>query len=529
MASALSPGVETGSRAGSTDSSRNAPASADASSSGAGAESVSGSSPVTSPAPSSGSSPVPPLPPADASGIARALGGHGASTGKSLPAQAEAVPPLLVSSGMPSAAEMQAKAAAGPPPSEQNAPGDAKKSDGADAGKNTISSADKKKGNAEAGAKVDIPAASPLGALAAAVAGGVAVIAGLPATAPAVVVTGVDAKSAGSALATSSPGSSAAQRMAASGATVLPKAGGEALQGAGRAAGELAATAAAKAGSVLPGSTAAGHGIDLQASPASVAAGQQEDAGRASGTGSQGKGLLPASPSASLGGPGVTVAGSGAAVSGAPAHDGKSTGKPAGTVGFLSSLTASGSMTSALHPGTVAASSSPQAAVSSGGGMQAAAANPYARLDEASAPALLHASPRQMTVAVQDATLGSLQVQVQSVNGQLAASLATATTAAHAQLSGHVASLSGYLHDQHIDVARVTVAAPDFSSLAGQGHGSSAHDGGNSGQPPPQSFSPPASASPSEPPPVVFAGSAASSTSVPGVAISHASSIDVHA
>lgn len=106
--------------------------------------------------------------------------------------------------------------------------------------------------------------------------------------------------------------------------------------------------------------------------------------------------------------------------------------------------------------------------------------NPYTRLDEASAPTVLHASPQRMTVAMSDSSLGNLQVQAQTVNGQVAASLATATAAGHAQLSGHLASLTGFLHDQHVDVARVTLAPPAFSS--GMSGGQSSAQSGSGGQ-----------------------------------------------
>lgn len=184
--------------------------------------------------------------------------------------------------------------------------------------------------------------------------------------------------------------------------------------------------------------------------------------------------------------PSITLNGSAAsALAGAAsavAHGGKPGDKTETSSSFVSSLTASSTAMATLHPGAAASQSAFQASAGGASSQPAVASNPYARLDEASQPAVLHASPQQMTVALHDASLGSLQVQVQSVNGQLAASLATATTAAHTQLSGHLASLTGYLQDQRVDVARVTVAPQSFSSMADHGQGS-AYSGGNSGQP----------------------------------------------
>lgn len=107
------------------------------------------------------------------------------------------------------------------------------------------------------------------------------------------------------------------------------------------------------------------------------------------------------------------------------------------------------------------------------------AANPYARLDEASAPALLRLTPQNMTVAVTDPTLGNVQVQAQSVNGQIIASMATANATAHAQLSGHIASLNGFLHEQNVNVMQLTLSRQQLSGGMGGGQGSA--QGGNAG------------------------------------------------
>lgn len=85
------------------------------------------------------------------------------------------------------------------------------------------------------------------------------------------------------------------------------------------------------------------------------------------------------------------------------------------------------------------------------------AANPYARMDETQGHSLVYASPQKMAVTVSDPSLGSFQVRAQSTGAQVAASLATASASAHAQLSGHLPSLTAFLQEQRLDLARVTV------------------------------------------------------------------------
>jgi hypothetical protein len=85
------------------------------------------------------------------------------------------------------------------------------------------------------------------------------------------------------------------------------------------------------------------------------------------------------------------------------------------------------------------------------------AANPYARMDGAQQATLTYASPQKMAVTVSDPSLGSFEVRAQSSGAQVAASLATISAATHAQLSGHLPSLTAFLQDQRVDVSRVTV------------------------------------------------------------------------
>jgi flagellar hook-length control protein FliK len=410
--------------------------------------------------------------------------------------------------------------------SKGTAPETAKNSAAAAAGKSAAPAGDKKKPNAEAAGKGSAPGATV--ALAGLPAG-----TSNPAVAVAVPVMAVTAQQALSARGRSAAPAAAGNPMP-KGQTATAVPGQSLAQNASQASGPMGAplngarvsSAEGKAANkftVPPGMVQAS---DPGLQPAEAALPQSEGAGNAGNAGNdagvvaaQGKALSSAG----------TMALGGAAVPDRAAPGGKPADKVVAAGGLISSLTVSGTPMTALHPGAAATPSSPQ--VSGGGGNPApvAGSNPYARLDEASAPAVLHASPQQMTVAVHDASLGSLQVQVQSVNGQLAASLATATTAAHTQLSGHLASLAGYLQDQRVDVARVTVAPQSFSSHSGSSQGGGPQSGGSGGQPQQQSYASPASATLSGPQPRVLAGSAPAATASPRAAISSASSIDLHA
>lgn len=501
-------------------------------------------------APSSGtpadsSQTAPSVPPKDAASAATGSTAPG-SEALSHP-QGQAIPasqtPSAIQASLQAlqAGELQTKAIA-VADAKGTAPEKAKNSEAAAAGKNAAPAGDKKKSNAEAVGKGSAPGAT-------------VALAGLPtgtsnpAVAVAVPVMAATTQQALSAR-VSEPGGMRAAALSSRGSSAAPVAAGNLVpksqtltavpgQSPGQSLGQNASQASGPMAVPLNGahvSSAEGKAANksavpsvmVQASdpglqPAEAALPQSEGAGNAGAVAgvvaAQGKALSSAG----------TMALGGAVVPDAAAHGGKPADKVVATGGPVSSLTASATPMTALHPGAAATPSSPQ--VSGGGGNPApvAVSNPYARLDEASAPAVLHASPQQMTVAVHDASLGSLQVQVQSVNGQLAASLATATTAAHTQLSGHLASLSGYLHDQRVDVARVTVAPQSFSSQSGSGQGGGPQSGGSGGQPRQQSYAPPASSPLTEAQPQSPAIRLSLPTASARAAIGSASSIDLHA
>lgn len=111
--------------------------------------------------------------------------------------------------------------------------------------------------------------------------------------------------------------------------------------------------------------------------------------------------------------------------------------------------------TAALLNGQPGMATAATAHASAAGGVSTA--NPYAHMDSPQAVSLTYASPQKMSVAVSDPSLGNFQVRAQSAGAQVAASLATASAATHAQLSGQLPALTAFLQEQRVDLSRVTV------------------------------------------------------------------------
>jgi hypothetical protein len=113
-------------------------------------------------------------------------------------------------------------------------------------------------------------------------------------------------------------------------------------------------------------------------------------------------------------------------------------------------------------------------------------ANPYAKLDEAAAPTLVHASAQRVAVSVRDPVLGELQVRAQAVSSQVQASLATGSAAGHAQLSGQLPSLANFLAEQRVAVTRLSVdreLVREGDRQTGGSNSGTSPEAGNGGQP----------------------------------------------
>ena len=137
---------------------------------------------------------------------------------------------------------------------------------------------------------------------------------------------------------------------------------------------------------------------------------------------------------------------------------GNSANQPSGNQGFVATLLQAG------HPGATPAAMHPGASVAANG---AAAANPYARMDEPQQAALVYALPQKMSVKVSDPALGSFEVRARSAGAQVSASLATASAVTHAQLSGQLPALTNFLQEQQVNLARVSVVQQQPSLLGG--------------------------------------------------------------
>lgn len=133
---------------------------------------------------------------------------------------------------------------------------------------------------------------------------------------------------------------------------------------------------------------------------------------------------------------------------------------------------ASGGVHGNLPTGGTAQGPSPAQSPSLSQGQPAAAnPDPFHHLESGAQPTVLQASSQRLSVAVPDASLGPLQVRVQTVSGQVEATVAVGTAQSHVELAAQAASLSSFVHQQVSDVSRVTVerlAGPAMQDGASQ-------------------------------------------------------------
>ena len=103
-------------------------------------------------------------------------------------------------------------------------------------------------------------------------------------------------------------------------------------------------------------------------------------------------------------------------------------------------------------------------------------ANPFAHLDRAigASAQLLHASSRELDVGLRDPAMGWVEIKAHLASGQVSASLAADSHAAHSSLAAELPAMAQYLADRDIVVSRLAV-----ESQAAQ---SNSHGGGHPGQ-----------------------------------------------
>jgi len=108
--------------------------------------------------------------------------------------------------------------------------------------------------------------------------------------------------------------------------------------------------------------------------------------------------------------------------------------------------------------------------------------NPYERLDESTTTSatLLHANAQRISVGVHDPSLGWVEVHTQSAAGQVAATLATGSSEAHASLTSQLSSIAQYLTEQDVRVGNLGVE--HGLSQGGSGPDAGTAHSGNSSQ-----------------------------------------------
>jgi flagellar hook-length control protein FliK len=145
---------------------------------------------------------------------------------------------------------------------------------------------------------------------------------------------------------------------------------------------------------------------------------------------------------------------------------------------------------SALPQG-LAGVSSPAVGALQGAGV--AAASPYDRIDQGTAPVVLHAGAQQVAVGVHDPSLGWVEIKTQSAAGHVDATLVASSGQTRDALAAQLPAISQFLEQRDVRVGTLVVnhqsagsGANHFGNgsgaqNAGQGYGGNAGSGGNSG------------------------------------------------
>jgi flagellar hook-length control protein FliK len=108
----------------------------------------------------------------------------------------------------------------------------------------------------------------------------------------------------------------------------------------------------------------------------------------------------------------------------------------------------------------------------------------FDHIDSAAMPSVLSHSPQQLSVGVQDPGLGWVEVHAHTSGGQVAAVVATSSTAANAAVAAHLPDMRNYLTSQQVRVDHLT--SQSFSSSQSSQHSSSQGGGGGSQREPSQ-------------------------------------------
>lgn len=117
-------------------------------------------------------------------------------------------------------------------------------------------------------------------------------------------------------------------------------------------------------------------------------------------------------------------------------------------------------------------------------GPVASAVSPYDRIDQGTAPVLLHSGLQQVAVGVHDPSLGWVEINTQNTAGHVNATLIAASGQTHDSLAAQLPAISQFLEQRDVRVGTLSVQQHSAGSGTnqhfgnGSGSGTSAHHSG---------------------------------------------------
>jgi hypothetical protein len=102
-----------------------------------------------------------------------------------------------------------------------------------------------------------------------------------------------------------------------------------------------------------------------------------------------------------------------------------------------------------------------------------AAPNIYDKLDQESAPVVLHSGAQHVAVGVRDPDLGWVEIKTQNIAGQVDATLVTTTSQAHTSLAAQLPAMAQYLEQREVRLGTLAVHHEMPGNNAGTASGGS--------------------------------------------------------
>lgn len=112
-----------------------------------------------------------------------------------------------------------------------------------------------------------------------------------------------------------------------------------------------------------------------------------------------------------------------------------------------------------------------------------AVASAYDRIDQGTAPVLLHSGAQQVAVGLRDPDLGWIEIKTQNMAGHVDATLVTSSGNIHDSLAAQLPAMAAYLEQRDVRVGTLAVhhEAPIANPGSGLGNGTGGYGSGNSG------------------------------------------------